>query len=512
MLLKRIVLLLMGCMLCITLSSCTSSGLPITDSQPTVTLPPAEVSFVAPIGDAALEYAQQATLYLPSIDGISLTPVTAQITRSPARPYAESLVRSLLSHAGTKETTSIGGNVRLSLYGTSPVEVSRNTATVNLSASALQLDREALYLACQAIANTLTELGEIQFVNVLVVNKPVGLDIANTLPMGALARNMSQDLGAVYDQLLSRRVEMTENTASIPFSANVTLYFPLSGTEGMVSEVRSMSFENQVLADMVVSILRELAAGPKSSEIVSPPLPLLADLLTSTPTLSEGRGGNLITLDFASNLDDMLDAYGISRRQSMASICYTLCTFFPNASGIRVSINGSPVDSLLLTEEAEENETGDSLQRSDYADMLCDYSKLFFASEDRKTLIASKRPVPYYQCTNPRSLLIELARGPQPFDSLPDLQPVMVQDALSDTDLLGFSLNGQTMLVNFAPVFSKIRERMAADEERLLAYAIVNTLCMNEQMKSVCFFETGSQFEGNPGGIYWSGLFYPLPE
>ena len=69
----------------------------------------------------------------------------------------ESLVRALLNHSGTSTAAALGGNVKLALYGANPVEVSRNAATVNLAASALQLNRGALYIAFQAIANTLTE-------------------------------------------------------------------------------------------------------------------------------------------------------------------------------------------------------------------------------------------------------------------------------------------------------------------------------------------------------------------
>jgi len=79
------------------------------------------------------------------------------------------------------------------------------------------------------------------------------------------------------------------------------------------------------------------------------------------------------------------------------------------------------------------------------------------------------------------------------------------------TALLGFSLSDNTLLVNLAPGFSAAAERLSTEEERLLAYSMVNTLCMNERIKSVCFFRSGSQFEGFGGEIYWGGLFYPLP-
>ncbi len=488
--------------------------MPITDSTPSVTLPPAEVSFVAPIGDASLEYTSQATLYLPSRDGISLATTVAEVSYSPVRPDAETLTRVLLAHAGTKQATALGGETRLSLYGTTPVEVSRNTVTVNLSASALQLDREALFLTCQAITNTLTQLDGIEYVNVLVMDKPIGLDIANTLPMGALSFNDAQDLGAVYNQLLSRRASEAAAGSSEPFSANVTLYFPLNGTEGMVSEVRSMSFENQVFPDMVKAILRELAAGPRDSAILSPALPLLADLLTATPTLavSNETSGMVITLDFAYNLEDMLEAYGITRRQSMASLCCTLTTFFPNVSGIRVSINGTVIDQMMISDIADSEAASDILVRSHFSGMLLDYCTLFFPTEGTGQLVSVQRAIPYRQRSNPRTLLCELSKGPQPSDSRTDLLPVMAHGSITDTDLLGFSLSDNTLLVNFSPTFSEIADGISAEEERHLVYALVNTLCTHDLIKNVCFFQSGSQFSGFSGEIYWAGLFYPLPQ
>lgn len=514
MLRKRVVLLVLGVFCLFILCSCTAgNGLPITDIEPASTLPPAQVSFVAPIGDASLEYTQTATLYLPSHDGISLSTVETEVSYSPTRPKAETLVRSLLSQSSSKSATALGGNVRLSLYGTNPVEVSRDTATVHLSASALQLDRNMLYLACQAITNTLTQLPELSYVNFLVVNKPVGIDISNTLPMGALEYNAAQDLGAVYEQLLSRRVGSDAKAENTPFSANVTLYFPLSATEGMVSDVRPMSFENQVFGDMVVAILRELAGGPEDESILSPSLPLLADLLISAPVLrdSEGAGSSVLCLDFAHNLVDMLEAYGISRRQCAASLCYTLTTFFPNVSGVSISINGSPLEEEIQGED--ETESTESIHlRSAFADRLYDYCKLYFVSPNGNTLTGSLRPIPYHQVTHPRTLLRELSRGPQPYDSQPQLLPVIEDYDFIDTSILGFSLSDNTLLANFAPSFENIGKKLSGQAERLLAYSLVNTLCMDDHIKSVCFFQSGSQFDGFTGEIYWAGLFYPLPD
>lgn len=494
------------------LCSCTAGSIPMADNTPEITLPPAEVSYVAPIGDASLEYTADVDLYLPRHDGTQLTTVTAQASFSSARPNAESLVRALLSFVGDGVASPVGGSVRLSLYGVNPVEVSRDTVTVNLAASALQLGRDALYIAFQSITNTLTQLPEINYVNFLVVDKPVGADIANTLPLGAMSRSTGQDVDTAYQQLLSRRVGAQESAADKPLTSNVTLYFPLANAPGLVSEVRSISFGNQVLSSMIATLLGELAIGPTQQEIHSPALPLLGDLLVSTPTViaSESLGGQVITLDFAYNLDEMLDAYGLTRQKIMASLCYTLCTFFPNAAGVRLSIDGEQIGALTTSDGAVIGFENNVITRADFADMLYDYCTLFFASEDGKRLVATRRPAPYYQRTSPRALLRELSLGPMACDSISGLAPVMPADALADPDILGLALDGHTLLLNLSPSFDALGESTDIGSERLLAYAIVNTLCVDERVKSICFFRSGSQFDGFTGEIYWRGLFHPM--
>ena len=500
----------------VALSGCAAK--PADKEQPAVMLPPAEVSFVAPVGDAALEYTQDVALCLPRHDGMQLATVVRQVTFSPTRPYAESVVRSLLNFTGDNDIRSLGGDVKLTLYGTSPVEVSRDVVTVNLGASALQLDRKDFYLACQAITNTLTGLDAgIQHVNVLVAGKAVGLDIGNSLPMGSLGENSSQDLAAVYSQLLSRRVSGDDTALDQSLSLVMTLYFPLTSCNGLLAEARSVSFANQSLGDMVTVVLRELAAGPAEAEIVSPALPLLGDLLTATPTLLElsDGGGQVLKLSFAHNLDDMLEAYGLSRQQSMASLCYTLCTFFPNLSGIQVSVDGVVVDPLLLTEDSEEASVSSSQNnvflRANFENRLFQLISLYLANEDQTALCRVERPIPSYQSSSPRVLLHQLALGPQPSDSLQGLSPLMPEGAITDTTVLGLSISDGTLLVNFAPAFSEIGRGLSAESERLLAYGMVNTLCTGISVNSVCFFQSGAQFDGFGGNLYWRGLFYPLP-
>lgn len=510
---KPVAILAMVCALCLSLCSCTHE-LPSSQASPEITLPPALQGYVAPIGDAALEYTADATLYLPRHSEDRLAAFTGSVSFSAARPPAESLVRALMNHSGTDTTASLGGNTQLSLYGANPVEISGNVAAVNLGASALQMSRSKLYIAFQAIANTLTELSGIDYVNFLVVDRAVGLDTANTLPMGAFSRSLGEDINAAYEQKLTRRVAITENAASKALSTNAALYFPLADAPGMLSEVRTCSFSNQLVPDMAVTLLRELGKGPLQNDINSPALPLLSDMLDEAPEISHSDvlGGDVLNLRFSFHFEDMLEAHGLTRANVIASLCYTMTTFFPGLAGVSISIGGASVDTLMLTDSFTSSVlfTDHIQQRSDFSPLLYDLCTLFFADGEGRKLIPAKRAIPYYQKQNPRVLLQELAKGPLKSDLIPGLNAVMPVNAIRDPDILGLALSQQTILVNFAPAFLTLGQDMTEQQERLLAYSMVNTLCENQRFQCVRFFVAGTPPEGFSGRIYWSGDFYPL--
>ena len=86
----------------------------------------------------------------------------------------------LLAHAGDGTASPVGGSVRLSLYGVNPVEVSRNVATVNLAGQCPPAQPRCAVPGLSGHCQYADALPEIEWVNFLVVDRPVGLDIANT--------------------------------------------------------------------------------------------------------------------------------------------------------------------------------------------------------------------------------------------------------------------------------------------------------------------------------------------
>ena len=494
------------CAAVLCLTACKS--MPVT--QPTsVTLPEATVAFIAPIGDSALEYTANVTLYLPRHDGSRLISLTSAVAFSAARLDAESVVRALLLYPGDSMASAMGGEVKLALYGANPVEVSGDVATVNLAASALQLDQKTLYLCSQAITNTLTELGNIHYVNILIMDKQIGLDLGSTLPTGAFTRSMAGDVGAVYEQVLSQRVQANENPADKRLNATATLYFPLSAVNGVISEARNISFTSQAQESMAVRLIQELAEGPGMVQ-GSPTLPLLADMLTETPTVTDdtGGGGKRITLRFDATLYDMLTTMGVSRVNCFGALCYTLSTFMPNVTGIEIYVGDEHIEHVMIG--ATEGLLFDNgiLRRSNFSQFLMDTCTLYFADAQDNRLVAVRRPISFYMRTNPRALLLALFGGPTIADDVQGLKPVVPYGLFSDADILGLSLTDRTLLVNLSIQFSQAGKGITAQQERLMAYAMVNTLLENSRANRLCFFMGGQAPTGFTGEIYWPGMFY----
>ena len=488
----RIIILLV-CM-CFILTGCTS--LPITPDEPLASLPPSTVEHVAPIGDAQTVFTETTTLYLPHHGSNQLEKIEVDVQHSLANPKPESVVRALLAYPGDMQVRSLGGDVRLSLFGNNPVESSAGIVTVNLSASALRLEKPALYLLCQAITNTLTSLPGIARVNVLIADYPIGLDIANSLPMGTLAYSHALDVVSVYEQRLTRRITPDSPTEQ-ELLVEATLYFPITNAIGIMSEVRTCAFPTQEFADMARVLLTELSSGSQTG-LQTPVLTVLADMQLSPPLLryDSEAGGNVVVFHFSHTYYDMLTAHQLQKEQALASLTYTFCTFFPNIVGVEVAVGKEKAEKMHL--------------RNDFSECLYDNATLYFPTENG--LQPVQHIMPYHQVNNPRYLLMELAKGPQLYDGLPGLLPITPPNAIADEDVLGIALVDDELVVNVALSFLNIGETMNDIEEKYFVYALVNTFCAIPPIKNVCFFVGGQQFDGFTGTVDWRGDFLPYPQ
>jgi hypothetical protein len=497
-------------LICVLLLSGCANNLSVLSKGTETTLPPPTLSYTAPVGDMDREYAASVLLYFPDITGTRMIARNEQMLLSAARHPAESVILKLLASTGTSDTLPLAQSGILALAPGSAIEITGDVATLNLAASALQLDKRSLYTACLAITNTLTQWGDIRYVNVLISGMQPGIDVAATVPMGSFQRNIGDDINTLWERAAAQK-----NGSAQQFSAAATLYFPAAAGKGILAEGRTISFAGHEPGQMITALLDSLSVGSVYLTGI-PALPDLSALMDEPPYAEDVNqaGGRQAVLHFNDSLNEQLVNAGVPRSVMMASLTYTLTTFLPGISGVQVRIGNEAVDMVVPAGTYEgAGETilfaNNLMRRSDYSKFPLSYCTLYFINSE-KSLTASRRPVPYYQTQNVRYILSELMIGPQPYDSAQGLSPSL-PGLIEDSDLLGTALDGNTLLFNFTSDLTGAMNGMSAEEERLAVYSIVNTMTALPYTRRVCFFIAGTQPDTFAGSIYLPGEFMNDP-
>lgn len=495
--------LCLACALC--LAGCQSGGIQSTSARP---LSPAVSAYAAPADDAAMAYTALAALYLPSLDGQRLlcqyTPVPMRHDRHPA----EGLVRALLEYSGNSLVRPLGDGTQLALYGTNPVEVAGGVCTVNLASSALMLSSQSLYTVCLALASTLCEIDDIHDVNVLIADQAVGMDITDTLPLGGVKAHPGEELPILWEQMEARRTPLGEDPSTMPVSATATLYFPLADGSGVIPETRSLSFPGQTPQQLAAGLITALSAGAQYVTGTAD-MPDLNSLMTYAPQVSDMmEGGRLVSLRFVSSLEERLQGAGVDLGCFIAALTDTLTTFIPSVTAVQVEIGAIPLTGVSHPVHDALRFTDGIIRRNAFSAYLMDQATLYFAHGDRLTPVT--RALPALNAASPRQLLLQLMAGPRQQEADAGVQPTLPED-LTDADILGIALEGDTLLLNLSGRFAALIRTEGASYEQLLCYSIVNTLCEAKGLKRVLFFFDGEAAETLGGTLYWGGEFLLCP-
>lgn len=481
-------------LLCVLLCAAltTSCMVPPALEEAAPALPTVAADDLAPLGDAGLQHEAIAVLYLPALNGQHLLAFYETLRFSGAQHPAETILRALLAHPGNSRVRSLGGAVQLSLTGANPVEISGGVCTVNLSASALQLPLNDLYTAALAIAATLCETDGVEHVQLLVAGTPIAMDISGCLPLGVLSGQTHQELPVLWEQFSSRRVPVGTDPADMPLTAAAALYFPVPDG-GICAEARRLTFPGQTPVQMTETLLLALSDGVET--LGTTDMPDLLALLLRPPEASDlSTGGKRITLCFPADMKERIAAQSIDPAACFAAIVYTLTSFIPSVQQVCILVGDSALTSLYSPAMGSMLFPGGLHARADYAHALMDYVPLTIP--DREALFVRAVPMPYRQAASPRAMLLRMAQHLPP--------------ALTDADVLGLSIDGDTLRINLSERYAQVLQAYPA-QQRLCAYAIVNTLCHHTGARRVRFYFGGRSVDALDGPLLWSGEFIYNP-
>lgn len=499
---RRILCLLCMLLSALLLSACANQNIvPATTAS---TLPDAAALYDAPQGSTALTYEAMVTLYLPSTDQQRLLAQYAAITLNRAQHPAETVVRQLLAYPANSQVISLGGDVSVSLYGDHPVEVSGGVCTVNLASSVLRLSSDQFYTLCLGLSSTLCQLDGISYVNVLVANQPVGLDIAGYLPTGTLSAHPGEVLPSLWDQMYARRTPLGRDASQMPLNATATLFFPLKDSTGFMAESRNLSFSGQTPSVLASGLLRALSEGAQYLDAVCI-MPDLDSLLLSAPETSElTDGSRMITLYFMPDLETRLNQLGIDPACFTGAVTYTLTTFIPSVTSVRMFSGATLLTTLTSRALGTMNFQNGIQRRTQYAPALREQVVVYLAN-DSGQLAPVQRSVTCDTAHDPIMLLSLLMDGPTEAEIAAGYRSVLPA-GFDSTDVLGVGVVGDTLLINLSERFGNAVRRQTLNEQ-LLCYSMVTTLCEAQSLRRVRFFFAGDMEQSMSGQLFWAGEF-----
>ncbi len=491
---KKLRPLLCLLMCTVLLTGCTATA----PSLPAPALPASGPGPEAPIGDAGLQREAIIPLYLPSPDGQTLLTFYATLTLPQDRHPAETILTALLAHPGNNRVRPVGGSVQLSLSGANPVEISGSVCTVNLSASALQLTMQELYTAALCISSTLCALDDVRYVNLLIAGTPVAMDVGGHLPLGALNGSTGAELPVQWEQFSARRTPAGELPAHTPLTAMATLYFPLRDGSGIVAEPRRVSFPGQHPQQQVIALLSALSDGAQLLENAAD-LPDLNALLLFTPEVTQlDSGGRRATLHFTADVKERLIATNCDPSAVFAAITTTLTTFVPSLQQVCILVGDGALTSLYSESLGSMLFPGGLMNRTFFAHALMGQTTVYTPAEHG--LASRTLSLPYRSAASPRTLLLAL--------SAPEVGALPT--GLTDADILGLSLQEDTLLIHLSARYAEVIRTSGCDQ-RLAAYAAVNALCEMLNVRRVRFYFGGKQVESLGSSLCWDGEFIYNP-
>lgn len=471
------------------------------DAQPSQEMTSVELPDPAPslprqiLGDSSTMDAREVTLHYASEDSVSLTTViqTIKVERD------GSLIRNILLQLLDSESDSAAPNgpVEADLIG---LEFGSGVATVNLSidAGVNRSDQDYLLL-CASIASTLLGVDGVEAVNILTGDRS---DPVNSLPLGVFTA-AQENVAAAYAQIQSEAQRfLDEGVGSITRSA--PLYFPAQGGGYLLPEARELIFDDD---DYVSAIIAALGEGPLQRQCCFSAIPGNLDLLASPAEIRVSDGGErLIHLNFSSMLSNYLAFAGVESWQLYGSLVLSLCSFVPEIDGVCISIDSAPVTECAVNGRTLAFEDG-RMRREDFSSCIGGSAQLYFENE-AGMLSRVESPMSQSAAASAVGLLSELISSPSAF--LPGLRSVF-PEGVAREDILGVTIENRTAIVNLSGNFYSRCQNLSPQQERLLIYAMVNTLTELSQIGAVSFLVEGEQLESLAQNIYLKTALMPDP-
>lgn len=447
----------------------------------------------APSGESREEYTERVTMFYVSSDMKQLLPLTRTLLLSGDDDLIEKVMERLLMEPDREDVKAIApaGTRLLS------ADMGNGVVTVDLSPEARNQGQQEQVFMRAAITNTLTRLegAGVRYVNVLIGGQAESMgESVSAMPYGAHQR-VDNNLSAVWTQAQADMERFAPGNNQRQLDVSAVLYFASAQDERLLPEVRRVRFTSD---DLIMPLLRELVRGPIELSVAKMVLPGDVEPVLSTPTITTSSDGRrLIKLMLSADFEEQIRQRGLSLKQVYGALTLTLCRLVPEVDGLTMYLGGYRVERVASASGDLTFEDG-VMVASDFGHMVGETVGIYLADEEG-LLTRAWRVLDPYGAALPSTLLKQLILGPRAAE--PGLLPV-APEGVSDADFLGVRVEQDTVLINLSSNFYRCCQQLDEQGERLLVYAMVNTLTEMRGISKVRLYVEGEQVDTLVRNIY----------
>jgi len=409
-----------------------------------------------------------APLNFLSADGNHLMTEVRAVEVLPGESDEKAVIRALIS--GPTDTRTMSRVLSTSIELVS-VEKSGRVLNIELSANYSYYSELEMLKIRAALANTLTSLFDIDYINVYVDGMDPGY---LGMPLGAF-RPTTLDLSLLCDQIIQEQKRITDDD-TYDERRVITFYVPDPDGKFLIADpeehaIETVSSGETVERNYLRTVIFGLMTGPRAElfggfNLVAEPLIVLDE---------NNRRTALVILK--ERPENEILAYG--------SLVYTITGFVCNVSSVTIAVgsdNAAGYEPITDVEGLGRFENG-VFTRKDFAGLIGDYVTLYAPHESAYSLIRYTVAVPQAERSDPEKLLRELFGA----RSLPDGAISPLPEGVGEEDVLSIKLCGSVAVVNLSGNFLARCAELDQREEYLLVYSMVNTLTEIAEITSVQF-------------------------
>lgn len=409
-----------------------------------------------------------APLNFLSTDGNHLMTEIRKVEVLPGQTDEEAVIQAVIN--GPLDTRAMSRVLSTSIELVS-VEKSGRVINIELSANYTYYSELEMLKVRAALANTLTSLFDIDYINVYVDGMDPGY---LGMPLGAF-KPTTLDLSLLCDQIIQEQKRITDNDVYEERRV-ITYYVPDPGGTLLIADpeeeaIETVSSGETVERNYLRTVIFGLMTGPRAElfggfNLVSEPM-IVPD--------ENGRRTALVIL--RERPENEILAYG--------SLVYSITGFVCNISSVTLALesdNAAGYEPITRVEGLGDFEDGE-FTRSDFSGLIGDYVTLYAPHETEYSLSQYTAAVPQSKRSDPAELLKELFNA----RALPEEAVPPLPKGVGEDDVLSIKLCGSVAVVDLSGSFRSRCAELGQREEYLLVYSMVNALTEIAEVTSVQF-------------------------